>query len=100
MALGIRPVHKRIFFLLFAAYLLCSVLVVAFDRDRVTPSKTCALCFMNGSLSSAVGQSHVTGEVYCRKEYLPLAEETCRICGLTSFAAVWYRGPPLLPASI
>ena len=94
MALRIKPAHKRIFFLLFAAYLLCSVLVVAFDRDRVTPSKTCAICFMNSSLSSAVGQAHVVAEIDLKKAYIRLSEETSRLSSSIIFSGLLYRGPP------
>ena len=95
MALRIRPAHKRVLLLLFAAYLLCSILVVAFDADRVTPSKTCALCFMNNSLSSAVGQVHIVAEIDLTKSYVHLSQETSRLNSSTLFSGLLYRGPPL-----
>jgi hypothetical protein len=55
---------------------------------------------MGVSLFSAVGQAHVTGEVYCDGRYVRLAEEMCRICCVNPFSAVSYRGPPLPSASL
>ncbi len=87
--------YKRLFSLLFAVYLLCSVFAVAFDYDRATPSKTCAICFMNNSLSSAVSETPVTPEIDLRKEYLSLGEEISPFNGSAISSGLSYRGPPL-----
>jgi len=97
--LPVRPIPRRLLFL-FSVYVFFAVMMVAFDPHGAIPNKTCSICFMGASLFSAVGQAHVTGEVYWHRVYLPLAEETCRMYGLISFSAVSYRGPPLLPASL
>jgi hypothetical protein len=94
-----RPTHRRLLFI-FSLYLFFAVTMVAFDPHGAIPSKTCAICFMGSSLSSAVGQAHVTGEVYCDRQYVRLAEEICRVCCLNPFSAVSYRGPPLPSASL
>jgi hypothetical protein len=95
--LKMRPSHKTLLFF-FSVYLFFAVTMVAFDPHGAIPSKTCAICFMGISLFSAVGQPHVTGDVYCNTQYVRLAEEICRFICPASFSAVLYRGPPILPA--
>ncbi len=97
--LRLRPIHKRLL-LLFSVYLFFAVVMVAFDPHGALPSKTCPICFMGMSLFSAVGQAHVTGDVYCDRQYVRLAEEMCRFHGSIPFPAISYRGPPLSPASL
>lgn len=92
--------YKRLFFLIFATYILCSVLAVAFDHDRAVPSATCALCFMNASLSAAVSETPVVPEIDLRKEYLSLAEEIYCFDGSATSPVASYRGPPLPVSSL
>ncbi|HUJ90541.1 MAG TPA: hypothetical protein VLX12_10125 [Syntrophorhabdales bacterium] len=95
MMLKVKPAHKRLLLLLFSAYFLCAVITVAFDLDRATPSKTCAICFMNGSLSSAVGQAFVVVEIDLKQEYAHIFEEASSFNTSVRYSGLSYRGPPL-----
>lgn len=92
--LTIEPMHKKLL-LLFALYIFCSVVVVAFDPHLAAPSKTCAICFMSGSLFSAVNQSHVILEIDLNKEYVSLAESVHFFASSAIPSSLSYRGPPL-----
>jgi len=92
--LNLKPSHKKILLLFFAAYFVCSVFAVAFDLDRATPSKTCAICFMNSSLSSAVGQAFVVAEIDLKQEYTHIFEKIAFVNTSVSYSGISYRGPP------
>jgi hypothetical protein len=61
--LTLRPLHKGALFL-FALYLFFAMAAVAFDPHGALPSKTCAICFLGTSLSSAINQSYVIPKVF------------------------------------
>lgn len=95
-----RPFLKSIqkpLLLFFAVYVLFSVAAVAFDPDRATPSRTCAICFMNNSLSSSLAQVQVLPLMDLIKRYEVLAEEIHCFNGSIVFTGLLYRGPPLPP---
>lgn len=83
--------------LFFAVYVLFSVAAVAFDPDRATPSRTCAICFMNNSLSSSLNHVQVLPMMDLTKRYEVLAEEVHCYNASVVFTGLFYRGPPLLP---
>jgi hypothetical protein len=83
--------------LFFALYVFFSTAAVAFDRDRSMPSRTCAICFMNNSLSSSLDQVQILPTMDLIERYEPLAEEApCYYASVVS-TGLLYRGPPLSP---
>ena len=83
--------------LFFAAYVLFSMVAVAFDPDRATPSRTCAICFMHNSLSSSLNHVQVLPTMDLTKRYEVLAEEVRSYSASVVFTGLFYRGPPLPP---
>ena len=94
---NIRPNYRKLLFL-FSVYLLFAVTMVAFDPHSALPSKTCTICFMGVSLASAVGQAHVTCDVYFDRQYVRAADEICRLNAFVPFSPISFRGPPLSSA--
>ena len=92
----LRSIRKPLL-LFFAVYVFFSVAAVAFDPDRATPSRTCAICFMNNSLSSSLNQVHVLPTMDLTRRYEVLAEEVHCFNGSIVFTGLLYRGPPLPP---
>ena len=95
---SIKPFHRRVLFL-FAVYLFFAVAAIAFDPHGALPSKTCAICFMSGSLFSAIGQAYVLPEVFCNAQYAVLIHRPCECSGPVTFSGLSYRGPPLTVTS-
>jgi len=85
---------KKPLLLFFSAYVLFSVLAIALDPDRVTPSRTCAICFLNNSLSSSLNQVHVLPTIDLTRQYEVLIEKTCSFTCSVVFTDTPYRGPP------
>ncbi|MGD0230153.1 MAG: hypothetical protein ABSC19_07330 [Syntrophorhabdales bacterium] len=92
----IKSIRKPLL-LLFAAYMLYSVAAVAFDPDRVMPSKTCAICFTNNSLSSSLNHVPVLPAMDLTTRYEIMVEEVQCFEGSVVFTGLLYRGPPLPP---
>jgi hypothetical protein len=84
----------KVFFLLFTVYLSFSVIYVAFDQHWGAPSRTCALCSFNKSLSSAINQVPVITEVDLNKIFIFWSEKKFYFEGLTFYPNLSYRGPP------
>ena len=90
----VKPFHKKLL-LFFAVYLFFAVTAVAFDHHSALPSKTCAICFMSGSLFSAIGQAHIVPQVYDEMHYVSINDSTYWCCGSGTSSGILYRGPPL-----
>ncbi len=83
--------------LFFAAFILWSVAAVAFDPDHTTPSKTCAICFTNNSLSSSINHVPVLPTIDLTARYETLVEEVHPFKSSVVFTGLLNRGPPLPP---
>ncbi len=84
----------KIFFLFFTAYLLFSVVYVAFDPHQIAFSNTCPLCSLKKSLSSAISQFPVITEIDLNKIYAFWIEKIFCFEGSAFYPNLSYRGPP------
>lgn len=84
----------KIFLLFFTAYLLFSVVYVAFDPHQIASSNTCPLCSLKKSLSSATDQFPVITEVDLDKIYTFWIEKKFYSEGSAFYPNLSYRGPP------
>ena len=80
--------------LFFAVYLFLSVVAVAYDYHDSSQSKTCPICFMGSSLSSAVGPASFVPPIPDRPLSLILVERTEPLRSAVLTSGVSYRGPP------
>lgn len=80
--------------LLFAVYLLFSMIAVAFDYHDPSQSNTCPICFMLSSLSSGVGQASFVPQIDSHPLSLILVERTEPLWSVVFTSDVPYRGPP------
>jgi hypothetical protein len=85
---------EKAFFLFFTAYLLFSVVYVAFDRHQIASSNTCPLCSLKKSLSSAISQFPVITEVDLNKINSYWIEKIICSERVTFHPNISYRGPP------
>ena len=88
-----KPLHKKLL-VLFAVYLLFSVIIVAFDHHGPVPDKKCAICSMGSSLFSAIHQSSAVPEIVCNGQYLGMVDHTEHLAASVAFSDIVYRGPP------
>lgn len=86
----------KIFFLFFSAYLICSVLLVAFDHHPLTANtKTCTLCQLKKTLYSSdnrfpfFSQNDIIKVDIFRFEEPPVLFE-----GFVFYPCNTFRGPP------
>jgi hypothetical protein len=94
-----RKYLPKIFFLFFAAYLLFSIVYVAFDPHLMAPSNTCPLCSLKKTLSSGISQFPVIAEVDLNKIYTFWIEKIFYFEGSAFYPNLSYRGPPLTAIS-
>ena len=80
--------------LFFAVYLLLSIIAVAYDYHDSSQSKTCPICFMGSSLSSAVGPASFVPPIPDHPLSLILVERTEPLWSAIFTSDVPYRGPP------
>jgi hypothetical protein len=79
-----------------AAYLFLSLVGIAFDYHDLARSSACPLCFMGGSLSSAVNQTNFVPQADMSAVCLGPAEEKPQFRSGVTTSCTSYRGPPSL----
>ncbi|OPY67604.1 MAG: hypothetical protein A4E57_02196 [Syntrophorhabdaceae bacterium PtaU1.Bin034] len=87
-----KPLPKLLL-LVFSAYLL-SAIVIAFDYHDVSLRSICPICFMRGSLCSAVSQATFAPQLDLQVLYLNLAEVMQGVGLGILTSGICYRGPP------